>query len=94
MTAKQEIIKLLELHPNGIWGGHVEDTIRNLTGTKSSTASRRLRELAEEGKIIARYEPLEVGGREFVKYYPKPEPIPVSREISKVELPIKQLSFN
>ena len=37
-----------------VWGGKLEDHIRSLVGSKASTASRRARELENEGRIEKR----------------------------------------
>ena len=67
-TLKQTIIKYAEENGSWLWGGQIDDYIRSTTGRKASNASRRCRELVNEGKLerrLARY----VGNRKAVQYH-------------------------
>lgn len=47
----QKILDYLTEHPGFQFGGSIEDFIRSTDGHKASNASRRCRELADEGII-------------------------------------------
>jgi hypothetical protein len=67
-TVSYEIIKYLETHPAGEWGGNLEDYIRAVTRSKGSTASRELRNMTANGTVIC--EKRQVNGRgPHVNYY-------------------------
>ena len=56
MTTKQYILEELQkAGENGLAGGIIEDRIRELTGAKASTTSRRCRELYEDGFLQRHY---------------------------------------
>lgn len=64
-SLKEKILTFLK--PNEwTYGGTIEDHIRATEGRKASNASRRCRELHEEGKVEARY--VIVDGRKVVQY--------------------------
>lgn len=46
-SLKYEIVKYVENYPTGVFGGVVEDYIRQTIGAKGDTTARRLRELSE-----------------------------------------------
>ena len=54
-----------------MFGGVIEDYIRSLVGSKASNASRRARELAEEGKLWR--QTVSVEGLRVVQYKFKPK---------------------
>lgn len=49
-------------------GGVLEDYVRSVAGNKASCASRRLRELENEGVIEKKYEKIDGKGTSFVCY--------------------------
>lgn len=51
MTTKEAILNYLHLRNDWLFGGEIENIIAKEQLTKASTVSRRLRELANEGKI-------------------------------------------
>ena len=65
-SIKNELLKLCGIGwtPAGI----LEDTIRQRFGNKASCASRRLRELHEEGKLEKRLNQVNGKGVKFVEY--------------------------
>ena len=66
-TIKQAILDFLS-DGKWHWGGTIEDFIRGIYGRKASNASRRCRELENEGKIIAEYERVGEKGNKVVRY--------------------------
>ena len=66
MKCKDYILEQLELKPQGLAGGVLEDNVRDLAGYKSSTVSRIARDMAEEGKIQRGLFP--VNGKKCVYY--------------------------
>lgn len=56
ITIKNKILSYLTEHPGWVYGGIIEDFIRQTDGHKASNASRRCRELEDEGKIDRRIE--------------------------------------
>jgi DNA-binding HxlR family transcriptional regulator len=93
VSLKQMILNHLA---DGAWhfGGTVEDYIRKVAGNKASNASRRLRELAEEGKLEK--ELVKVGSVNVVRYRLKqteityPQPIAQPRQLfdTKPKVPV------
>lgn len=68
MSIKQIIIQYLEEQGDWTPGGKVEDYIRSVAGHKSSNASRRCRELCEEGVLDRRLRQINNRGPKFVEY--------------------------
>jgi hypothetical protein len=66
MTIKEEILKAcsIDWKPAGL----LEDYIRGKYGNKASCASRRMRELVEEGKLEKRLNQVNGRGVKFVEY--------------------------
>lgn len=54
-SIKQKILNFLTQHQGFQFGGSIEDFIRTTDGHKASNASRRCRELEDEGKIESQY---------------------------------------
>jgi transcription initiation factor IIE alpha subunit len=67
-TVSYEIIKYLESHPAGEWGGNLEDYIRAVLGSKGDTTGRALRKMVEEDLIKKDMRSPRPGQRE-VNYY-------------------------
>jgi transcription initiation factor IIE alpha subunit len=63
-----ELIKYLESHPSGEWGGNLEDYIRAIMGSKGSTTSRDLRYMAADGRVVCEKRQVNGKGR-WVNYY-------------------------
>lgn len=72
-SIKQLIIKYLEAE-GPKFGGQIEDYIRSLVGAKASNASRRCRELVEEGFLDKCYAQVDGRGPYVVRYRVKPVP--------------------
>lgn len=70
LSIKKELLDYLEGRMCWVAGGVCEDFIRQKYGNKASCVSRRLRELAEEGKIEKELKGIEGidKGRPFVWY--------------------------
>ena len=67
MSIKQLIIQFIE--DNGPkFGGQIEDHIRSIMGAKASNASRRCRELVEDGVLERELCQIEGVGNKVVKY--------------------------
>lgn len=62
--------KILDFLKNGQWfyGGQIEDHIRETDGHKASNASRRCRELEDEGKVESQYVHVEGVANKVVQY--------------------------
>jgi hypothetical protein len=56
-----------------VYGGTIEDYVRSVAGKKASNASRRLRELFNDGKIERQLVKCEVAGNKVVQYRIKQE---------------------
>jgi hypothetical protein len=67
MTVKTLILEYLRGR-DWVWGGVIEDYVRSHVGSKASMASRRTRELQNEGKLEARYEQVNGKGPHVVQY--------------------------
>ena len=76
MSLKAELLKRVEGEVRPIWGGELEQYAYTL-GYKASNASRRLRDLVKEGKLIPSYE------RGSVKYQAAPR---ITRDTVEHEL--------
>lgn len=59
-----------------VYGGKIEDYIREVAGNKASNASRRCRELAKEGRLEKRL--VKLDRLQVVQYRKKPIEIPRS----------------
>ena len=71
-TIKHRILQFVERN-DGAFGRKIEDFIRQ-GGTKASNASRRCRELVEDGYLIAEYVKVEGVPTKIVRYsLPKPK---------------------
>jgi hypothetical protein len=75
-SIKEQIIEYLETCPGWVFGGVLEDYIRRSNGHKASNASRRCRELTNEGKIERRLVVHE--GLRVVQYR---TPVPVEQKV-------------
>ena len=60
-SIKQYIIRKAEAHGSWFFAGQMEDYIRQETGAMASNASRRMRELSNEGILERRYKKLDSG---------------------------------
>jgi len=65
-SIKNKILNYLQDNPGWCYGGKIEDFIRQTDGAKASNASRRCRELEDEGKIERQIVNFE--GRKVVQY--------------------------
>lgn len=54
-SIKNKILFFLQIHKDWQFGGNIEDHIRMTEGHKASNASRRCRELEDDGRIESRY---------------------------------------
>ncbi len=70
-SIKSLIIKYVEAH-GPKYGGQIEDYIRDLHGSKASNASRRCRELVNEGFLYASKVRINGEGPWVVKYSIRP----------------------
>ena len=79
---KIKILHYLEEKRDWIFGGLVEDFIRQSEGSKASCCSRRLRELAEVNAIEKRIVQIIKDGRKLnvVQYRSIPKIIPIVRQ--------------
>ena len=76
-SIKSKILQYLEEKRTWIYGGLIEDMIRQTEGAKASNASRRLRELAQSGELEVQYVKVDGVGAKVCQY-----------KIKKVELPM------
>lgn len=67
-SIKNKILLYLEEKRDWVWGGLLEDMIRQTEGAKASNASRRLRELAQSGLVEVRYVQVEGVGPKVCQY--------------------------
>lgn len=67
-SIKQKILDYLTEHPGFQFGGSIEDFIRSTDGHKASNASRRCRELEDEGKIESFYTTIPGVANKVVQY--------------------------
>lgn len=91
MSIKQKILTYLTEHPGWVYGGIIEDFIRQTDGHKASNASRRCRELEDEGKIDRQEVVLQ--GRRVVQYRIKQSDTVkdfLSKWPSKINQPVKE----
>lgn len=65
-SIKTKILSYLKNTPHWVYGGVIEDFIRQTDGHKASNASRRCRELEDEGKIERRI--VSFQGQRVVQY--------------------------
>lgn len=72
-SVKQTILKYLENSMIWVYGGTLEDFVRQKHGHKASNTSRRCRELENEHRIEARYVKVEGVGNKVVQYRIKRE---------------------
>lgn len=86
-SVSYEIVKYLESTGSWTFGGKIEDHIRGLMGAKASNASRRCRELVNEGKLEKQFTQIDGKGPKVVQYRLKPKPLP------KFEVKFGQLSL-
>lgn len=71
-SVSYEIVKYLESTGSWTFGGSIEDHIRGLMGAKASNASRRCRELEEDGRLEKQFVKVEGKGPKVVQYRLKP----------------------
>ena len=86
-SIKGLILAYLKEKDSWIFGGTIEDYIRAKEGAKASNASRRCRELADEGLIERQIVSIEIEGktRRVVQYRVKPTtPVKVEGQVVKV----------
>lgn len=76
LSIKKIILQHLHLHPGWQWGGQIEDYIRSVLGAKASNASRRLRELENEGKVEVQRVRVNGKGPKVTQYRLKEEEAP------------------
>lgn len=81
-SIKNKILSYLTEKRDWIYGGQIEDFIRSTDGHKASNASRRCRELEDEGKIESRYVKVEGVANKVVQYR------------VKVEVPVKTFQWS
>lgn len=87
-SIKSRILEFLTEKKDFVFGGTVEDYIREIDHKKASNASRRLRELCEEGRIEARYVKVPGVSNRVVQYRLKtPQNAPraeISENVAKI----------